>query len=155
MNVFPNRDIMSEDGRMEDIIGYTIGVFDLFHIGHLNILERAKRNCDYLIVGVATDELTYQLKGRYPIIPFNERAEIVKSVKYVDEVVPEEVSDPMAAWHTHHFDVTFKGDDWKGTEKWNRLEKELATVGAKVVYFPYTKHTSSTKLREVLDKILA
>jgi glycerol-3-phosphate cytidylyltransferase len=141
--------------QIEDIIGYTTGVFDLFHIGHLNIIKRASHNCDYLIVGVTTDELVYQLKGRYPIIPFEERIEIVRSLKLVDEVVPETTSDKMVAWRNLNFDVIFKGDDWKGSEKWNQLEKEFAAVGVKVVYFPYTKHTSSTSLREVIDKILA
>ncbi len=139
---------------MKECTGYTTGVFDLFHIGHLNILEHAKLNCDYLIVGVTTDELTYTLKGRLPFIPFEERFEIIKSLKFVDEVVPEVTVDKMAAWRNLKFDVIFKGDDWKGSEKWNQLEKEFAAIGVRVIYFPYTKHTSSTKLRELIDKVL-
>lgn len=132
-------------------IGYTTGVFDLFHIGHLNILRRAKMNCDYLIVGVTTDELCEQRKKKPPIIPFNERIEIVQSIKFVDEVVAQENMDKFGAWENIKFDVMFVGDDWKGTPAWNKLEEEFAKVGVEIVYFPYTKHTSSTKLRKVLN----
>ncbi len=134
-------------------IGYTTGVFDLFHIGHLNILRNSKLACDYLIVGVTTDELSFFGKGIHPVIPFDERMAIVGSVQYVDMVVPQTSYDKFEAWNNLKFNIMFVGDDWKGTEKWNSLEKEFAGFGVKIVYFPYTSHTSSTKLREVLDKL--
>lgn len=132
-------------------IGYTSGVYDMFHIGHLNLLKRAKEQCDFLIVGVTTDELA-QYKNKIPIIPYEERKQIVESIKYVDKVVPQENMNKLEACKKLHADVIFVGDDWKGTEKWNQIEKDLSTIGAKVVYFPYTKGTSSTILREKLLK---
>lgn len=134
-------------------IGYTTGVFDLFHIGHLNVLKRAKLECDYLIVGVTSDELSLAAKHKKPVIPFSERMEIVEAIKFVDEVVPQVNYDKMEAWNNLKFDYMFVGDDWKGTEKWLQIEKEFSQVGVEILYFPYTSHTSSTKLREVLDKI--
>ena len=133
-------------------IGYTTGVYDLFHIGHLNLLRKAKEQCDYLIVGVSTDDLV-EYKGKRSVIPFEERKEIVKAIRYVDEVVTQADMDKLSAWHKYHFNVMFVGDDWKGTEKWNRIEQELKDVGAKVVYFPYTKGTSSTLINETLNKL--
>lgn len=130
-------------------IGYTSGVYDMFHIGHLNLLRRAKEQCEYLIVGVSTDELA-QYKNKTPIIPYSERKQIIEAIKYVDLVVPQENMDKLAACKKLNADVIFVGDDWKGTEKWNKIEQELATIGAEVVYFPYTKGTSSTILREKL-----
>ena len=130
-------------------IGYTTGVYDLFHIGHLNLLRKAKAQCDYLIVGVSTDDLV-EYKGKRSVIPFEERKEIVGAIKYVDEVVTQEDMDKLGAWKKYHFDVMFVGDDWKGTDKWNKIEAELAEVGVKVVYFPYTKGTSSTLINETL-----
>ena len=137
--------------RMEkkQIIGYTTGVFDLFHIGHLNLLRRAKEQCDYLIVGVSTDNLV-EYKGKRSVIPFDERKAIVGAIKYVDEVVTQENMDKLGAWKKYHFDVMFVGDDWKGTDKWNKIETELNAVGVKVVYFPYTKGTSSTLINQTL-----
>ena len=134
------------------IIGYTTGVFDLFHIGHLNILRRAKEQCDYLIVGVTVDELV-SYKGKKAFIPYEERAAIVEAIKYVDKVVPQTSMDKMAAWEKYRFDRMFVGDDWKGTDTWNRLEKEFAKVGVEIVYFPYTKQTSSSELRAALNKL--
>ena len=134
------------------IIGYTTGVYDLFHIGHLNLLRKAKAQCDYLIVGVTTDELV-SYKHKRAVIPFEERIQIVEAIRYVDQVVPQESMDKMAAWEKYHFDVMFVGDDWKGTDKWNKIEADLEKVGAKVVYFPYTKGTSSTLLNETLIKL--
>lgn len=128
-------------------IGYTSGVYDMFHVGHLNLLKRAKKQCDYLIVGVTTDELA-QYKNKTPIIPYEERKEIVEAIKYVDRVVPQENMNKLDACKKLHANVIFVGDDWKGTEKWNKIEEDLKTIGAKVVYFPYTKGTSSTILRE-------
>lgn len=134
------------------IIGYTTGVFDLFHIGHLNLLRKAKEQCDHLIVGVSTDELV-MYKHKHAVIPFEERIEIVKAIKYVDEVVPQVNMNKMEAWEKLHFNVMFVGDDWKGTPKWEAYEKQFAEVGVKIVYFPYTKGTSSTLINEVLLKL--
>lgn len=134
------------------IIGYTTGVFDLFHIGHLNLLRKAKEQCDHLIVGVSTDDLV-MYKHKHAVIPFEERIEIVKAIKYVDEVVPQVNMNKMEAWEKLHFNVMFVGDDWKGTPKWEAYEKQFAEVGVKIVYFPYTKGTSSTLINEVLLKL--
>ena len=133
-------------------VGYTTGVYDLFHIGHLNLLRKAKAQCDYLIVGVSTDELV-SYKHKQAVIPFVERKEIVAAIKYVDEVVTQENMNKMEAWEKYHFDVMFVGDDWKGTDKWNKIEADLNAVGAQVVYFPYTKGTSSTLINETLHKL--
>ena len=132
---------------MTSRIGYTTGVYDMFHVGHLNLLRRAKERCDYLIVGVTTDELSLSRKGKLPIVPYLERTEIVQNVRYVDEVVPQAHMDKLEAWNNLRFDVMFVGDDWKGTPAWNALEEQFATVGVEIVYFPYTDHTSSTQLR--------
>lgn len=132
-------------------IGYTTGVYDMFHIGHLNILKKAKEMCDFLIVGVSTDELVIRTKNKVPIIPFEERTEILKAIKYVDMVVPQENKDKLAAFHKYKFDVMFVGDDWKGSELFTKCEEALANYGCDVVYFPYTKGTSSTILREKLN----
>lgn len=134
------------------VIGYTTGVYDLFHVGHLNILKRAKEHCDYLIVGVTVDDLV-SYKGKQVVIPYEERMEIVQAVRYVDEVVPQTTMDKMEAWNKYHFNKMFVGDDWKGTPTWNHWEEEFSKVGVEIIYFPYTKTTSSTKLREVLDII--
>lgn len=137
----------------DKIIGYTTGVFDLFHIGHLNILRNAKENCDYLIVGVTVDELV-AYKGKQSVIPFEERAQIVEAIKYVDKVVPQENMDKMAAWKEHKFDKMFVGSDWKGTDIWDKFEEDFAKIGVQIQYFPYTKSTSSTDLKRVLNQIL-
>lgn len=134
-------------------IGYTTGVYDLFHIGHLNVLRRARLECDYLIVGVTTDELSESRKGKRPIIPFTERMEIVEHIDFVDEAVPQTSMDKMEAWRNHKFDKMFVGDDWKGTPQWNKIEEDFKEVGVEIIYFPYTEHTSSTFLRSVLEKI--
>ena len=133
-------------------IGYTTGVYDLFHIGHLNLLRKAKAQCDYLTVGVSTDDLV-EYKGKRAVIPFEERKEIVGAIKYVDQVVTQENMDKLEAWKKYHFDVMFVGDDWKGTDKWDKIEAELKEVGARVVYFPYTKGTSSTLINETLIRL--
>ncbi len=134
-------------------IGYTTGVFDLFHIGHLNILKQAKEQCEKLIVGVSTDELV-AYKCTKAIIPFEERLEIVRAIRYVDQVVPQASMDKLCAWEQLGFNVMFVGSDWKGTTKWNLIEKQFEEKGVEIVYFPYTEHISSTKLRKVLDNIL-
>lgn len=133
-------------------IGYTIGVFDLFHIGHLNILMNAKSFCDYLIVGVTTDERTLKIKGSLPIIPYNERLQIIESIKYVDKVVPKISSDIKQDWVNLKFDLFMKGSDWEGTVEGEKIETELAKFGVTVKYFPYTKNTSSSVLREVIKE---
>ncbi|MGH1525238.1 adenylyltransferase/cytidyltransferase family protein [Leifsonia sp. L25] len=131
-------------------VGYAAGAFDLFHIGHLNILKHAKSQCDYLIAGVVSDEMLRLTKGVDPVIPLAERIEIVRHIAYVDQAVAETVPDKLDMWRELHFDVFFKGDDWRGTEKGLRLEREFAAVGVEVVYFPYTMTTSSTQLRKAL-----
>ncbi len=128
-------------------IGYTSGVYDMFHVGHLNLLKRAKEQCDYLIVAVTTDELT-SYKNKTAVIPFEDRFQIVEAIKYVDQVVPQVNMNKMEAWEKYHFDAMFVGDDWKGTEKWNKLEKDFSEIGVDIVYFSYTKKVSSTMLRE-------
>ena len=140
---------------MSDIIrlGYTTGIFDLFHVGHLNLLKNAKSRCDRLIVGVTTDELSQVLKGKKPVIPFEERMEIVRAIRYVDETQPEVVDDKFQAWENLRFNVIFKGDDWKGSAKWRAYEDRFESVGVSVHYFPYTKHTSSTFLINILSKL--
>lgn len=133
-------------------IGYTAGVYDMFHIGHLNLLRRAKERCEFLIVGVTTDELSMKKKNKSPIIPYEERVEIVRSIEYVDKVIPQEDSNKLLAYDKEKFDVIFVGDDWKNSEAWNNYEEEFEKVGVDVVYFPYTKGTSSTLLREILQE---
>lgn len=131
-------------------IGYTTGVFDLFHIGHLNVLKRSKELCEFLIVGVSTDELAKSYKQKPPVIPYNERVLIVEAIRYVDKVVPQETRDKMTAYDMYKFDVMFVGDDWKGSDIFMKVEKELNRRGAEVVYFPYTQRTSSTLLIKTL-----
>jgi glycerol-3-phosphate cytidylyltransferase len=132
---------------MAEQIGYTTGVYDMFHIGHLNVLRRASRECDRLIVGVTTDELSESRKGKRPIVPLEERIDIIRAVSCVDEVVAQTSMDKFQAWEEHQFNVMFVGDDWKGTPAWDRLENEFALRGVRLVYFPYTKQISSTALR--------
>ena len=132
-------------------IGYTTGVYDMFHIGHLNLLRRAKEQCETLIVGVTTDELCYARKKKYPIINEKERKEIVAAIKYVDEVVAQSNMDKIKAVKEHHADAVFVGSDWKGTDAWNKYEKEFAEVGCTVVYIDHTDGISSTILREKLQ----
>ncbi len=134
-------------------IGYAAGAFDLFHIGHLNIFRQAREHCDYLIAGVVSDEMLRLTKGMEPVVPLEERLEIVRSVRYVDEARAEVVPDKLDTWRDVGFDIFFKGDDWKNTERGRRLEQEFAAVGVKVVYFPYTVHTSSTILRQALNTL--
>ena len=134
------------------IIGYTTGVFDMFHIGHLNILKRAKEQCDYLIVGVTTDELCYARKQKYPVICEKERMEIVGSIRYVDKVVPQINMDKLEAVKEFGANVVFVGSDWKGTDAWNQYEKDFAQVGCSVVYLDHTDGISSSMLLEKLKK---
>jgi glycerol-3-phosphate cytidylyltransferase len=131
--------------------GYIAGVFDLFHIGHLNILKKAKDNCQYLIVGINTDELVRQYKGKTPIIPYRERAAIVEAIRYVDKVVPIDNRDKVLAYNKLDFNILFAGDDWKGSRHYKDMEKKLSKFGVKIIYLPYTKGTSSTLLTSVLN----
>lgn len=131
-------------------IGYTTGVYDMFHIGHLNIIRRAKEQCEYLIVGVSTDECVQSYKNKTPIIPYDERAAIVQAIRYVDEVVPQTSMDKLEFLKKRHFDVMFHGDEWKGTELYNKYEEEFAKYGAKIEYLTHTDGISSTILREKL-----
>ena len=136
------------------IIGYTAGVYDMFHIGHLNVIRQAKENCDYLIVGDSTDELVQRDKGKIPVIPFEERIAIVKAIRYVDQVVPQLDKNKIGAWEKYHFDRMFVGDDWKGTKQWNKYEKQFEPVGVKIIYLPHTDGISSTKLTGFIKNIL-
>lgn len=134
------------------VIGYTTGVFDMFHIGHLNILRRAKEKCDYLIVGVSTDECVESYKHKLPVIPYDQRAAIVEAIKYVDEVVPQTTMDKLEFLKQRHFDVMFHGDEWKGTELYNRYEQEFAKYDARIEYLTHTEGISSSMLREKIQK---
>ena len=133
------------------IIGYTTGVFDMFHIGHLNILRRAKEQCDYLVVGVSTDELVQHEKNKTPIIPFHDRLAIVESIRYVDKVVPQTNKNKLEAWEKYHFNKMFVGSDWKNTDAWNRFETQFKPLGVDIVYLDHTDGISSTILRELLS----
>ena len=133
-------------------IGYTTGVFDMFHIGHLNLLCRAKERCDYLIVGVSTDECVQSYKNVLPTIPFEHRAAIVAAIKYVDEVVPQVTMDKLEFLKKRHFDIMFHGDEWKGTELYNMYETQFAEYGAIIEYLPHTEGISSSILRNIINK---
>lgn len=135
-------------------IGYAPGAYDLFHVGHLNILRHAKSQCDFLIAGVVSDEKCLRTKGVAPFVPQAERAEIVRHISYVDAVYEEVVADRVDAWRELRFTHIFKGDDWRGTAKGEKLERDFAALGVEVVYFPYTVHTSSTMLRRALHGVV-
>lgn len=133
-------------------VGYTTGVFDMFHIGHLNILKRAKEKCEYLIVGVSTDELVKNYKNKTPIISFEERFEIVSSIKYVDKVVPQTSMNKMEAYNQLKFDALFHGSDWKGSDMYNKIVDEFSLIGVDVVFLPHTEGISSTIIRKKIGK---
>ena len=134
------------------VIGYTTGVYDLFHIGHLNLLKNAKGMCEKLIVGVTVDELV-AYKGKKSMIPFEDRIELVRSCRYVDAAVPQYDMDKLAACKKLGAEFLFVGDDWYGTDKWKEYEQQFAEAGIKIVYFPYTKGISSTKINEALNVV--
>lgn len=134
------------------IIGYTTGVFDMFHIGHLNILRRAKEQCDFLIVGVSIDELVEHDKHKKPIIPFENRCAIVEAIRYVDKVVPQIDKNKYSAWEKFHFNKMFVGSDWQGTPLWKEFERQFSPVGVDIVYLSHTDGISSTMLREIIEK---
>ncbi|MDR2396155.1 MAG: adenylyltransferase/cytidyltransferase family protein [Endomicrobium sp.] len=133
-------------------IGYTSGVYDLFHIGHINLLKNAKGLCDRLIVGITVDELV-KYKSKLAVIPFEERIEIVRNIKYVDAAIPQTNLDKYETWKKLHFDILFVGDDWYNSPRWNSTEKKFKEVGVRVIYLPYTKNTSSTIINETLNKL--
>lgn len=135
---------------MSDVIGYAPGAYDLFHVGHLNLLRLAKARCDVLVAGVVSDEICVRTKGTRPLVPLEERLEIVRSIDVVDAVHAETTADRREAWHAIGFQRIFKGSDWKGSEKGIALERLLAPMGVEVVYLPYTMHTSSTLLRRAV-----
>lgn len=134
-------------------LGYTDGVYDLFHVGHLNMIETAKSQCEQLIVGVHGDDVVEEYKHHRPIINENDRKRIIESIRGVDKVVINRFRDKMKLWEMYHFDVIFIGDDWKGTDRWIRFEKELKTINVDVVYVPYTKGISTTEIKQmILDR---
>lgn len=137
----------------QSVIGYTSGVFDLFHVGHLNLIRNARALCDFLIVGVSSDELVEEYKARTPVIPFNERAEIVRSLRFVDAVVPQNSRSKIEAHDRLNFDHLFVGDDWYQDPRWVEFDGALKSRGVSITYFPYTQGTSSTRLNQVLSKI--
>lgn len=134
-------------------IGYAPGAYDLFHIGHLNLLRRAKEQCDYLIAGVVTDEMLVKQKGVAPVIPLTERLEIIRNIRFVDAVHAAMTNDKVEIWKELRFNILFKGDDWQGTEKGDKLERDFAALGVEIAYFPYTPSTSSSALRKTLRHI--
>ncbi|CAM3420680.1 adenylyltransferase/cytidyltransferase family protein [Nocardioides dubius] len=136
------------------VIGYAPGVYDLFHVGHLNVLRQAREMCDVLVAGVVGDEIVRAVKGVQPFVPLRERLEIVAALGIVDQVHAELTPSKVDAWQEVGFDRIFKGDDWRGTPKGDELERQMAEVGAEVVYFPYTVHTSSTQLRRAINASL-
>jgi glycerol-3-phosphate cytidylyltransferase len=135
------------------VVGYAPGAYDLFHVGHLNVLKHAASHCDRLVVGVVSDEMLLLTKGRLPVVPLAERLEIVRNLRFVDDVHAEVVPEKIDTWREVGFDVLFKGDDWRGTAKGDKLERDFAAVGVAVHYFPYTMHTSSTILRKALASL--
>lgn len=140
--------------RLQWDTGYVSGAFDLFHIGHLNVIMQARAHCDRLVVGVATDRVVREVKGRDPVIPLGERMDIVRGLRDVDDVIVDDNADKFDTWRDQlQFDVLFKGDDWQGTPRGDQLQAKLSQVGATLYFFPYTRHTSSTLLRNVLSTL--
>lgn len=135
-------------------VGYAPGVYDLFHIGHLNVLRNSREFCDHLIAGVVSDEMAERVKGTRPVVPLTERLAIVGAIRYVDEAVEEDVAHKLEMWERLRFDVIIKGDDWRGTDKGDKLESDFAAHGVDVAYVPYTQRTSSSMLRRILEREL-
>lgn len=134
------------------VIGYTTGVFDLFHVGHVNVLRNAKAMCDRLIVGVTVDELV-AYKNKKAVIPFEERIEIVRACRYVDLAVPQDSMDKLDALNRYKFDLVFVGDDWYKSEKWEEIDRAFSEKSVRIIYFPYTKTTSSTLINRTLENL--
>ena len=143
--------IIGNTTNIHDVIGYTTGVYDMFHIGHLNIIQKAKEKCDYLIVGVSTDEVVQSYKNKTPIVSYEQRSAIVEAIRYVDEVVPQTSMDKVEFLKERHFDVMFHGDEWKGTELYKKYEDEFAKYGARIEYLSHTDGISSSMLREKIN----
>ncbi len=137
------------------IVGYTTGVYDMFHIGHLNVIKNAKEQCDYLIVGVSTDELVQAEKNKTPVIPYDERAAIVSAIRYVDKVVPQVNKDKVSAWKQLRFDKMFVGSDWEGSPQWKEFEKQFEPLGVEIVYLKHTDGISSTDLTALIKNMLS
>ena len=136
-------------------VGYTCGVFDLFHVGHLNLLERCKQQCEYLIVGMCDDDYVINIKKKEPVIKEDDRLRILNALKCVDLAVKVDVettNDKMKAWHKFKFDVLFSGDDWKGTPRYLKTEEQFKEIGATIVYLPYTQGVSTTNIKEKMNK---
>lgn len=134
------------------ILGYTTGVFDLFHVGHVNLLRNARALCDKLVVGVTVDELV-AYKNKKAVIPFNERMDVVRACRYVDVAIAQESMDKFSVWEKVKFDVMFVGDDWYQSERWKSLEQKFTEVGVRIIYFPYTKGTSSSLINSTLERL--
>ena len=143
--------LSSKNIKKKFVVGYTAGVFDLFHIGHVNVLKKAKSMCDKLIVGVSSDNLVFKYKKKKPIISFQERSKIVKSIKFVDHVIKQNTLNKVKILKKYKFDVMFVGDDWYNTPKWKTIDDQFKSEGVKIIYFPYTKGTSSTKINRILN----
>ena len=137
-----------------NVIGYTTGVYDMFHIGHLNVIKNAKAQCDYLIVGVSTDELVQKEKNKTPVIPYEERKQIVEAIKYVDKVVIQDNKNKLEAWQKYKFNKMFVGSDWKGTSQWNKFEEEFKPLGVEIIYLQHTDGISSTELTKFIKEEL-
>jgi glycerol-3-phosphate cytidylyltransferase len=133
------------------IVGFTAGVFDMFHVGHLNLIENARKRCDYLIVGVNSDELVASYKDKKAVVPFEERFRIVKAIRYVDEAVRVDTLDKETLWREKPFDLLFIGDDWKGNPRWQKTERDMLALGVRTLYLPYTVGTTSTILRDKIS----
>lgn len=138
--------------NIKKIIGFTAGTFDMFHIGHLNLIKNAKSRCDFLIVGVNSDKLVQDYKGKRVVVPLEERMEIIRSLRFVDEVIQIDSLDKKISWHQKHYDLLFIGDDWKGNPRWEETEKEMSSYGVETIYLPHTEGTNSTLLREKLNE---
>jgi len=136
---------------MKKLIGFTAGTFDMFHIGHLNLIKNAKSRCDYLIVGVNSDQLVQEYKGKKVIVPLEERMEIIRSLKYVDEVMQIDSLDKKVSWNIKHYDLLFIGDDWKGNPRWESTRVEMEQYGVQTIFLPHTEGTTSTLLRDKLS----
>ena len=143
---------MHSHNNSSHVIGYTTGVFDLFHVGHVNLLRRARSLCDFLIVGVTTDKAC-SYKGKVPVIGFDDRCDVVQACRYVDCVVPQENHDKLAAYSRYKFNVMFVGDDWYQSDRWKEYEEALQELNVRIVYFPYTTKTSSTLINNTLNDL--
>ena len=154
--MFRNGACPKKDDTMDDLtIGFTAGVFDLFHIGHLNLLENCKKRCDYLIVAVCDDDYVRRTKNKDPVFPEQDRVRILSSLRCVDKVIlidKEETEDKMLVWNRYRFDVLFSGDDWKDSDRYIKTEKQFSEIGVRIEYLPYTEGISTTEIKKILDR---